>query len=108
LQHDALTGIIDSLSELKRMYQLNLELLEQLAVTCEWLQKSGIHFPNETAFFSLLNKTTTLLNEIQGSEPKILHFSPIRRKVTDEKTDEEVPEPGAVLFLLFSDILCIG
>jgi hypothetical protein len=69
---DSLTEVIDSLSELKRMYQLNVELLEQLAVTCEWLKKSGVHIPNEDTFNSLLNKTTTLLDEIQADSPKTL------------------------------------
>lgn len=33
---DFLTQTIDALSELKRMHQLNFELLEQLNVTCEY------------------------------------------------------------------------
>jgi hypothetical protein len=101
LPHDSVTEIIDNLTELKRMYQLNLELLEQLAVTCDWLHKSGVHLPNESVFFSLLNKTTTLLDEIQADTPKTLQY----KKLTDKKkhpirTDEDVPEP--VLFSIIS------
>ena len=103
---NSLTEIVDSLSELKRMYQLNIELLEQLAVTLERQKTSGVHNPNEDTFNSLLNKTNTLQDEIQADEPKILTYNINRRKVTDlreytgtdeslhgYKTDEDFTEP---------------
>jgi hypothetical protein len=94
LLHDSFTEVIDSLAELKRMSQLNLELLEQLVVTCTWLRNSGIHLPNESVFDSLLNKTIALLNEIQADEPKILQY----KKLSDDwkhpnKSDGEVTVP---------------
>lgn len=97
LQHDNLTAIIDSITELKRMKQLNIELLEQLAVTCRWLRISGISLPNASTFDSLLNKTITLLDEIQADTPIMLQYNVNRRKVTPygekDGTDEEVPAP---------------
>ena len=95
MRHDPLTEIIDSVTELKRMSQLNLELLEQLAVTCNWLRNCGIRLPNENALDSLLNKTIALLNEIQADEPKTLQYKKIP---TDEilhghKTAKDFTEP---------------
>jgi hypothetical protein len=63
------------------MHQLNLELLEQLAITCDWLRVSGVKLPNERAFNALLNKTTALLDEIQTDTPRIL----IYKKLSDDK-----------------------
>jgi hypothetical protein len=80
LQHDSFSEIIDSLTELKRISQLNMELLEQLSVTCDWLRKSGVKLPNQSAFDSLLNKTMALLDEIQADEPKILVY----KKLSDD------------------------
>jgi hypothetical protein len=99
LPHNDLTEIINSLTELKRMYQLNAELLEQLAVTCDWLRRSGVSLPNENAFFSLLNKAVALLNEIQADSPKVL----IYQKLSDERkhpeeSDGEVTEPSCDTF----------
>jgi hypothetical protein len=59
-----LTEIIDTLGELKRMHQLNLELMEQLDVTCGWLLDNNIQVPNHEHFLSLLIKARTLLKEI--------------------------------------------
>lgn len=104
---DSLTEIIDALSELKRMHQLNLELLEQLDVTCEWLLQNRVHPPNEEQFYHLLNKTRTLFEEIRADKPKILQYSAIRRKVTEEKSDGEVTEPEITTHLrlvLFSSL----
>jgi hypothetical protein len=80
------------------MHQLNLDLLEQLAVTCDWLQKTGIHLPNESTFLSLINKATTLLNEIEADDPKVLQYRTIRRKVTDEKSDDKVTESEKMFY----------
>ncbi len=84
------------------MSQLNMELLEQLAVTCDWLRNSGIQLPNQSLFDSLLTKTMALLDEIQADDTKILTYNVSRRKVTpfDEKgrTDEEGTEPERLAF----------
>jgi len=76
------------------MHQLNLELLEQLSTSCGWLMEHNIPIPNAETICSLLSKAKTLINEIQGEEPKILQYQAIRRKVTDEKSDDKVPIPA--------------
>ena len=88
-----LSEVIDTLQELKRMHQLNMELLEQFSVTCGYLLKSGVQIPNARTFASLLNKAMFLLEEIKADEPTIIQYTNSRRKVTPFKTDEEVPEP---------------
>lgn len=91
---DSIQEIIDTLIELKRMHQLNFELLEQLNVTCQWIIANNFPIPDKEHMSSLLNKSFTLLNEIQASTPKTLQY----QKLTDEKkqhfrTDEEEPVP---------------
>jgi hypothetical protein len=99
LQHD-LTEIIDSLTELKRMYQLNAELLEQLAVTCDWLRKSGVSLPNESTFVSLLNKAMSLLNEIQSDSPKTLVYHKLSDEFSQRKpSDDNYTEPRIAIFI---------
>jgi hypothetical protein len=89
-----LPSIIQSLQELQRMHQLNLELLEHLGVFFQWILDSKIDISNKEKFESLLHKTKALMNELYCLDsPKTLHYSAIRRKVTDNKSDEEVPEP---------------
>lgn len=101
-----LQTIIQTLSNLERMNQLNLELLEQLGVFADWIVTNNLDVPNKEHFQSLLHKTQALLNELYALEPtKPLMY----RKLADEKkhlfrTDEEVPEPilalnkGGLLF----------
>jgi hypothetical protein len=105
LPHEAITEIIDTLTELKRMHQLNLELLEQLSVSCSWLMEHNVHIPNAETLCSLLKKATTLLGEIQADQPSIFQY----QKVADEKkhlfrTDDKVTEPQTVM--LINPILC--
>jgi hypothetical protein len=92
---DYLTDVIDSLSELKRMFQLNVELLEQLAVTCDWLKKNNVPIQNEETFNSLLNKTTSLLAEIQADEPKSIIYKKIEQTKfhMNPKTATDFTEP---------------
>jgi hypothetical protein len=73
---------IETLKELKRMHQLNLELLEQLNVTCQWIIDNNIQVSDEEHMSSLLNKSLTLLNEIY-SKPydDSYHDAQNRRKV---------------------------
>lgn len=81
---DSLTEIISTLSELKRLHQLNLELLEQLNISCGWLLEHNISIPNAETLCSLLSRAKALVAEIEADTPKIMQYSPIRRKVTDE------------------------
>lgn len=93
-----MTGLLEAaeiLQELKRMHQLNMELLEQLSIACDYLLKSAVAVPNANLFASLLNKAMALLNEIQSDSPNILQY----QKVADEKkqhfgTDDKEPVPG--------------
>jgi len=94
------------------MSQLNMELLEQLAVTCEWLRNSGVKLPNQSSFDSLLNKTMALLDEIQADEPKILQY----KKLSDEFSHKKIsdgnftePKSGFWCFLgSLKEAVCIG
>ena len=92
-----LSEVVSTLEELQRLHRLNLELLEQLDVTCTWLFDNHVKMPNESAFYSLLSKTKAILVEIQADELKTLMYNISRRKVTtfDEKeeTDGDVTEP---------------
>lgn len=72
---DSLMQFSDSISELKRMYQLNAELLEQLAVTCDFIKRNNIPVPNEETFNSLINRTVALIDEIQADEHKTLQYT---------------------------------
>ena len=101
MQNDGLGEVIETLSELKRLHQLNIELLEQLSVSCSWLMEQRIPIPNAEKIVSLLSKAQSLIREIQSEEPKVLQYSVIRRKVTDGKSDEEVPEPLSGFCVVF-------
>ncbi len=94
---DAMTEAINTFTELKRMHQLNLELLEQLNASCSWIREHNVPIPNAEALASLLNKALTLADEIQADAPKILQYQVSGRKVTpngiNDGTDEEVTEP---------------
>ena len=94
---DAIQDAIDTFSEIKRMHQLNFELIEQLNVTCQWIVDSNISIPNKEHLQSLLCKTVSLINELRADEPKILQYNISRRKVTahnrKDKTDEDETEP---------------
>ena len=92
--NDVLLEIIDTLKELKRMHQLNYELLEQLNIACGFLRKNHISLPNEEKIVILLSKAMSLLAEIQAKTPIMLQYQKIgRRKVTDYRADGEVTEP---------------
>jgi hypothetical protein len=84
-----LNEAIEIFSELKRLHQLNAELLEELYVSVEWLTKHNIPLPNSDTLLSLLSKSKSLLLEIQATEPKILQYSLSRRKVTDSDNSQE-------------------
>ena len=71
---DLLQEAIDTLTELKRMNQLNFELIEQLNITCQWIVDNDIKIPNNDALRSLVGKSLALIAEIQADEPKILQY----------------------------------
>jgi hypothetical protein len=85
-----LTEIISTLQELKRMHQLNYELLEQLNVACSYFLKNHIKMPNEEKIVSLLSKAMTLLEEIDKKVPSD-DWKHVR------KSDGEVPEPKSAM-----------
>ena len=90
-----LAKIIETLQELERVHQLNLELLEQLDVVFEWIIKNDMPVPNREKLSSLLVKTHALLKQLYSSSPQIMLY----RKIADEKkqpfrTDEDVPVPA--------------
>jgi hypothetical protein len=95
--NDVLTEIIPTLQQLKRMHQLNLELLEQINVSCGWILDNQIAVPNQEQITSLPAKSEALINEIQAETPKILQYQRLsddgyhepsnRRKVTRTPRD---------------------
>ncbi len=94
-----LNTVIETLQELERMHQLNLELLEQLDVIFEWMLKNDMPIPNKDKLNPLLNKMHSLMKELYFSTPKSLQY----RRVTDEKkhlygTDEEEPAPADSIY----------
>ena len=64
----SLDEIVSTLQELKQMYQINLELMEQLVVTYAYITDNDIPVPNEPKFTSLLNKARALLREICSNQ----------------------------------------
>lgn len=89
-----LQEVIDSYQELQRMHQLNIELLEQLALACNHLVVNHVKVPNVNTFNSLVSKAMTLLNEVTADETKLLVY----RKTTDgflqrKRTDDNLTEP---------------
>lgn len=95
MSSDMLTEIIETLQELKRMHQLNYELLEQLNAACGYFLENHIKMPNEEKIFSLLSKAAILLREIQSeSTLSVIAVT----KLADEKkqrpeTDDKGTEP---------------
>ena len=84
----------DTFQELKRMHQLNIELLENLSLACNHLVTFHIQVPNASTLASLLNKATTLLDEITASESQTIKY----RKLSDDwkhrdKPNGKVTEP---------------
>lgn len=94
---DLLSETAKILSELKRMHQLNYELIEQLNVTCQWIVDNKLKIPNAEKLQSLLIKSVSLMHEVQSDVPTFVHQSS-RRKVTPFRTDEDETESGYRLF----------
>jgi hypothetical protein len=78
--------IADGLMQLDRMHQLNLELLEQLDITCRWLAENITEIPNIDKMRSLLAKTNTLLTEIYSKNPS-------DEFLQGDESDDKLTEP---------------
>jgi hypothetical protein len=104
---DAIQEVIETLSELKRMHQLNYELMEQLNITCQWIVDSNIKIPNADCLCSLLGKSLALIAEVQADSPKTLVY----QKLSDKwkrlpESDGKVPVPIYALYkggIVFSE-----
>ena len=88
-------------TELLRMHELNVELLDTLTVllsqTFDFADKHNIPIEHYDALAALIKRATVLHTEIvEGSMPKFLDS---RRKVTDfdeYRNDGEVTEPNRI------------
>lgn len=71
-----MTSLLDeataTFNEVLRMHKLNLELTENLLVTSEHLkdyaEKHDIPLPDDSTFYSLVNKAEALIEEITGNQ----------------------------------------
>ena len=88
MSNNLLGEIIETLKELRRMHQLNFELLDQLNVACGWVLENHIDLPNKEKLASLLSKGTTLLEEINGKSQSDGFLQ--RRKSDDNLTASEI------------------
>ena len=86
-----LTEIIDTLQELKRLHQLNFELLEQLGVACAYFRENHIKLPNEEKILSLLSKAMVLIEEINSK--------PLSDEISQKKSsDKDFTKPAITCF----------
>jgi hypothetical protein len=93
-----LTQIIETLQELERMHQLNLEMLEQLDVIFRWIIDNDVPIPNSDKLVSLLTKSQSLMKELYFSSPKTLQYRTVsRRKVTGRENSREGNRIGAIV-----------
>jgi hypothetical protein len=79
-----LDKVIETFSELKRLHELNTELLDELCVAIDWVFENEPQVPNAKILYSLLNKSRALLSEIQADTPKILQY----KKLANESLHE--------------------
>lgn len=94
MPNDILPEIINTLTELRRMHQLNFELLEQLSISCGWLIEHRVSIPNANTLASLLSKAMVLLTEIQGKDPKIIQYQELSDEFLQrKKSDGDLTEP---------------
>lgn len=97
---DAIQQAIGTLTELKRLHQLNFELIEQLNISCQYIVDNNIKVPNESHLRSLVSKSLALIAELQGKTPKTLIYKKIG---TDEFSHE--PQNSQGLHSTFLDPL---
>jgi hypothetical protein len=86
MSSDMLGEIVNTLQELRRMHQLNFELLEQLNVARACLLQNQISLPNQERLASLLSKATTPLGEINTRLPS-------DEFLQHKKSDKDLTEP---------------
>ncbi len=106
---DVIQEVVDTLNELKRLHQLNFELMEQLNVVCQWILDNHISIPDDGKMRSLLGKSLTLLTEIRTDVPNVLILR--SQKLADEKkqhieTDEEGTAPQRITLNSFFPHSC--
>jgi hypothetical protein len=92
----ALTEAIDTYSELLRIHQLNIELLNTMEQTLyhiqSFCQKHHIPFHDEKLSTSI-SKIDSLLEELDCESPRITFIKPADEKKQHFTTDENVPIP---------------
>jgi len=72
--------IEQALDEVKRVYQLNVELLENLHATVMWFAESGIRIANAETLWRLMREAVRLGEEIGTPLTPCHHFiKPLRR-----------------------------
>ena len=99
-----LSTIIQTLQELQRMHSLNLELLEQLDVVCQWIIENKLPIPNKEKLNSLLLKAQTLLQELYFEKtPTLLHMKLSDENLQGDKSDKEFTEPKNETFTSLFD-----
>jgi hypothetical protein len=104
-----LTTVIETLQELKRMHQLNLELLEQLDVVCKWIVETDLPITNKEKLADLLRKTKALLTELYASSSttKILQYNKLSDvSYHDKEPDDKLPKPEKGMFNSFFSSFC--
>jgi hypothetical protein len=100
LLSDIIQATIETLTELKRMYQLNYELLEQLNVACQWILDNQIHISNEEQIRSLLSKAVILLNELRADEPRIIQYQKLpNENLQHRKPNKEFTERASAMLI---------
>ena len=86
------------------MHSLNLELLEQLDVVCQWIIENKLPIPNKEKLNSLLLKAQTLLQELYFEKtPTLLHMKLSDENLQGDKSDKEFTEPKNETFTSLFD-----
>jgi len=111
MNDNVLRAFMESVAEVLRLKQLNMELLETLEETMLWFkdyhEKTGIPIPHVDRFVSLASKMNRLIDEI-NSTPSVQHLfqtpsneteSSIRRKFTGDESNEDLTEPKILFWI---------
>jgi hypothetical protein len=96
MSREAIKGVIDTYSELLRVHQLNIELLntleQALLYVQDFCQKRNIPFYDEKLSL-ILSKTDNLLDEIgNDSSPNVLCKKLADESLQRKRTDEDLTE----------------
>jgi hypothetical protein len=89
---DVLHSINQTLQELERLHQLNVELTEYLNTIMNWIIVNEIPVPSKEKLFSLLRKAEAIQKEIYGSK---ISDDFLQRK----KSDKDLTEPKIAKFI---------